>query len=149
MIGLEDRRMKVRNIKAAQQAGARLDAACTVAGITLRTLQRWKREAGLVRGDLRPATLRPRPAHALTEVERRAVLQVANEARFADLPPARIVPRCWPMKASIWPANSTFHRVLREAGQTTHRGPRQSADGPPARQAPISPRHHARCGAGT
>ena len=65
MIGLEDRRMKVRNIEAAQHAGARLDAACKVAGITLRTLQRWKRADGLLRGDLRPVTLRARPAHAL------------------------------------------------------------------------------------
>ena len=70
MIGLEDRQMKVRNIEAAQRAGARLDAACKVAGITPRTLQRWKRADGLVRGDLRPATPRPRPAHALTEAAR-------------------------------------------------------------------------------
>ena len=50
MIGLEDRQMKVRNIEATQCAGAHLDAACKVAGITPRTLQRWKREGGLVRG---------------------------------------------------------------------------------------------------
>lgn len=37
MIGLEDRQMKVRNIEVAQRAGARLDAACKVAGITLRS----------------------------------------------------------------------------------------------------------------
>lgn len=121
MIGLEDRQMKVRNIETAQHAGARLDAACKVAGITLRTLQRWKREDGLVRGDLRPASPRPRPAHALTEAERREVLQVANEARFADLPPARIVPML--ADEGVYLASeSTFHRLLREAGQTTHRG---------------------------
>ncbi len=141
MIGLEDRRMKVRNIEAAQRAGARLDAACTVAGITLRTLQRWKREAGLVRGDLRPATLRPRPAHALTEVERRAVLQVANEARFADLPPARIVPML--ADEGVYLASeSTFHRVLREAGQTTHRGRAKAptASRPPSTHIATAPR---------
>lgn len=85
MIGLEDRRLKVRNIKATQQAGARLDAACTVA-------------------------------------ERHAVLQVANEARFADLlPPARIVPML--ADEGVYLASeSTVHRVLSEAGQATHRG---------------------------
>lgn len=141
MIGLEDRRMKVRNIEAAQHAGARLDAACKVAGITLRTLQRWKREDGLVCGDRRPVTLRPRPAHALTEAERRAVLQVANEPRFADLPPARIVPML--ADEGIYLASeSTFHRLLREAGQTTHRGRAKApaASRPPSTHIATAPR---------
>jgi putative transposase len=34
----------------------------------------------------------PRLAHALNNGGRHAVLEVANESRFADLPPARIVP---------------------------------------------------------
>lgn len=141
MIGLENRRMKVRNIEAAQHAGARLDAACTVAGITLRTLQRWKREDGLVRGDLRPATLRPRPAHALTEAERHTLLQVANEARFADLPPARIVPML--ADEGVYLASeSTFRRVLREAGQTAHRGRAKAptASRPPSTHIATAPR---------
>ncbi len=141
MIGLEDRQMKVRDIEVAQRAGARLDAACQVAGITLRTLQRWKREDGLVRGDLRPATLRPRPVHALTEAERHAVLQVANEARFADLPPARIVPML--ADEGVYLASeSTFHRLLREAGQTTHRGRAKApaASRPPSTHIATAPR---------
>jgi len=141
MIGLEDRRMKVRNIEAAQHAGARLDAACKVVGITLRTLQRWKREDGLVRGDLRPATLRPRPAHALTEAERHTLLQVANEARFADLPPARIVPML--ADEGVYLASeSTFRRVLREAGQTAHRGRAKAptASRPPSTHVATAPR---------
>jgi putative transposase len=36
--------------------------------------------------------VRPTPSHALTEAERAEVLRVANEPRFADMPPARIVP---------------------------------------------------------
>lgn len=49
------------------------------------------------------------------------MLQVANEARFADLPPARIVPML--ADEGVYLASeSTFHRLLREAGQTTHRG---------------------------
>lgn len=141
MIGLEDRRMKVRNIEAAQHAGARLDAACKVAGITLRTLQRWKREDGLVCGDRRPVTLRPRPAHALTEAERRAVLAAANEARFADLPPARIVPMLADQGVYL-ASESTFHRLLREAGQTTHRGRAKApaASRPPSTHIATAPR---------
>ena len=92
MIGLEDRQALARDIHAAHQAGARLRLACQTAGIELRTLQRWKAQAGLVRGDGRPQARRPRPAHALSPAERAEVLRVANEARFAEAPPARIVP---------------------------------------------------------
>ena len=42
MIGLEDRRSLARDIEAAHQAGARLHLACEIAGIDVRTLQRWK-----------------------------------------------------------------------------------------------------------
>ena len=61
-------------------------------GITARTLQRWIAHQGLESGDGRPEAVRPTPTHALTEAERAQVLSVANEPRFADMPPARIVP---------------------------------------------------------
>ena len=89
MIGLEDRRSLAREIETARAAGARLDRACEVAGITARTLQRWQADDGLVTGDRRPEALRPMPTHALSPEERAAVLQVANAPRFAELPPAR------------------------------------------------------------
>jgi hypothetical protein len=92
MIGLEDRQALARDIHAAHKAGARLRLACETAGIELRTLQRWKAQEGLVRGDGRPQATRPTPAHALSPAERAEVLRVANEPRFADAPPARIVP---------------------------------------------------------
>jgi transposase InsO family protein len=121
MIGLEDRQALARDIHAAHQAGARLRLACQTAGIELRTLQRWKAQAGLVRGDGRPQARRPRPAHALSPAERAEVLRVANEARFAEAPPARIVPVL--ADEGIYLASeSTFARVLREHGQTSHRG---------------------------
>jgi len=53
-------------------------------GITLRNLQRWKREGGLLQRDRRVDAVRPRLAHALTNEEQQAVLAVANEARIAD-----------------------------------------------------------------
>jgi len=42
MIGLEDRQALAQDIEAAHSAGARLQPACEIAGIELRTLQRWK-----------------------------------------------------------------------------------------------------------
>mgnify|MGYP000504080617 CR=1 FL=1 len=63
----------------------------------------------------------PTPAHALSPTERAEVLRVANEPRFADVPPARIVPRL--ADEGVYLASeSTFARVLREHGQSVHRG---------------------------
>ena len=92
MIGLEDRQALAHNIDVAHSAGARLKPACEIAGIELRTLQRWKACDGVIRGDGRPLAMRETPAHALSEAERAELLAVANEPRFASVPPARIVP---------------------------------------------------------
>ena len=121
MIGLEDRRVVARNILKAHTDGARLRLACETAGIDVRTLQRWKAGQGLVSGDGRPAAVRPVPAHALSPVERAEVLRVANETRFADVPPARIVPML--ADEGVYVASeSSFARVLRAHGQAEHRG---------------------------
>ena len=55
MIDLEDRQKIVRHIDTAHAAGTRLRPACKVAGITVRTLQRWKAEDSLHVGDRRPS----------------------------------------------------------------------------------------------
>jgi putative transposase len=121
MIGLEDRQALARDIAVAHAAGARLKPACKVAGIDLRTLQRWQSGDGLNAGDRRPRAVRPVPGHALTEAERAQLLAVANEPRFASVPPARIVPML--ADEGIYLASeSTFSRVLKAHGQTTHRG---------------------------
>jgi putative transposase len=89
--------------------------------IALRTLQRWKAVDGLVSGDGRPLAVRATPSHALSEAERARVLAVANEPRFAAIPPARIVPLL--ADEGIYLASeSSFSRVLKAHGQTAHRG---------------------------
>jgi len=121
MIGLEDRQALALGIHIAHGTGARLHLACAIAGIDLRTLQRWKASDGLVAGDGRPLVVRATPAHALSPAERAAVLSAANEPRFADVPPARIVPAL--ADEGIYLASeSTFSRVLRAHGQNVHRG---------------------------
>jgi transposase InsO family protein len=121
MIGLGDRQALAQDIHIAHTAGARLKLACETAGIDVRTLQRWKAHDGLVGGDGRPQAVRPVPGHALSEAERAQVLAVANEPRFAAVPPARIVPML--ADEGIYLASeSTFSRVLREHGQSAHRG---------------------------
>jgi putative transposase len=120
MIGLEDRQALAQDIHRAHVTGARLGMACEIAGIALRTLQRWKTVDGLVSGDGRPLAVRAMPKHALSEAERGQILAVANAPRFAAVPPARIVPML--ADEGIYIASeSSFNRVLKAHGQTTHR----------------------------
>ncbi len=121
MIALDDRTTLAQHIDTAHAAGSRLHLACEVAGIDLRTLQRWKSSSGLVEGDGRPGSIHPAPRHALTDTERANLLCVANEPRFADVPPARIVPMLAD-EGMYLASESSFSRVLRAHGQTTHRG---------------------------
>ena len=121
MTRLEDRQTLVHAIGQAQTEGARLERACALAGIDRGTLHRWRREDGLTRGDRRPDAVRPAPSHALTEEERARIVEVANQPRFADTPPARIVPMLADEGVYIG-SESSFHRVLREQGQMTRRG---------------------------
>ena len=121
MICVEDRRKMVAEVEAAHQAEARLAPACKLVGVRARTIQRWKAEAGLERGDGRVHAIRPAPTHALTQAEREQIVRMANEPRFAELPPARIVPMLADEGIYIG-SESSFHRVLRAQGQTQHRG---------------------------
>jgi transposase InsO family protein len=134
MIGLEDRQTLAQDIEAAHAAGARLQSACEIAGIDLRTLQRWKALAGLTAGDGRPLAVRSTPSHALTPAERAALLAVANEPRFASVPPARIVPMLADEGVYLG-SESSMARVLREHGQNARRG---RAKAPKATRAPTT-----------
>jgi putative transposase len=141
MIGLEDRQALARDINAAHAAGARLRPACEIAGIELRTLQRWKARKGMCEGDGRPRAVRPLPSHALSPAERAALLAAANEPRFASVPPARIVPMLADEGVYLG-SESSMARVLREHGQNTRRG---RAKAPKASRAPTT---HIACAPG-
>jgi transposase InsO family protein len=140
MILVEDRQIIAERIAQARARGARLKAACELAGIDVRTLQRWKRD-GLEHGDRRPHAVRPTPAHALTSEERERILQLANEPRFAELPPARIVPLLADEGAYI-ASESSFSRVLRAHGQVRHRrrSKTQQRQRPPSTHVATAPR---------
>jgi putative transposase len=120
MTALEDRQTLVQHITVAHAAGARLRPACEVGGISVRTFERWQTD-GVTVSDRRPAATRPMPAHALTEEERVRILNVVNEPRFADQPPARIVPTLADDGVYI-ASESSFQRVLRAHRQNAHRG---------------------------
>lgn len=121
MTRLEDRQTLMDQITQARVQGARLAPACALAGIDVRTLQRWQSDDDLLHGDRRPDAKRPVPSHALSETERAQIIAVANEPRFADTPPARIVPAL--ADDGIYIASeSSFYRVLRAHGQINRRG---------------------------
>jgi putative transposase len=120
MTRLEDREILLHAIEEARVAGARLAPACALAGIDPRTAQRWQGDSR-ARGDRRPDAERPTPSHALTAAERARIIAVANEPRFAETPPARIVPALADEGTDI-ASESSFHRVLRVAGQMNRRG---------------------------
>jgi transposase InsO family protein len=121
MTGLEDRQILAAHIAQARAEGARLKPACAVAGIDARTLRRWRAGDGLARGDRRPDADHPVPSHALNEAEQARIIEVANEPRFAETPPARIVPTLADEGTYI-ASESSFHRVLRAHGQMNRRG---------------------------
>lgn len=135
MSRLEHRQNLVRDVMQARDDGARLAAACAVTGIDARTLQRWKAGDGLLRGDRRVDCARPVPSHALSAAEQARIIAVANEPRFADTPPARIVPTL--ADEGVYLASeASFYRVLRAHGQMNRRGRAQ----PPRKSGP--PRTH-------
>ena len=102
-------------------AGARLEQACHVVGVSPRTLQRWRQE-GELKGDGRKSASRQRtPANRLSKAERQQLLAIANEPEFADMPPSQIVPILADRGRYI-ASESSFYRVLREANQLAHRG---------------------------
>ena len=117
-------------------AGARLAPACTAIGLTPRTLQRW-RQAGAITADARrrehraPEAVRI-PANRLSQAEREALLDVANQPEFAHLCPHQLVPALAD-QGHYLASESTFYRVLRAADQLARRGkPKAPARARPA-----------------
>jgi putative transposase len=108
-------------IDAACTLGATQAAACMAAGITARTLQRWRLPGGGVVADRRRDAVRPLPSTALSADERAAIVATVQAPRFASLPPSQIVPRL--ADEGVYLASeSSFYRVLRAADQHHRRG---------------------------
>lgn len=140
MIHVEDRQHIAKYIQEAHTSGARLCKACKLTGIDVRTFQRWQVKNGLQCGDNRPLADRSSPSHTLTDEEREAIIAVVNEPRFADVPPARIVPTLAD-EGRYLASESTFYRTMRTHNQVTHRGRAK----PPSR-APRQPTTHVATG---
>lgn len=116
-----DREQLVQWIDEARVGGATQASACKAAGITARTLQRWRVPDGSLLADRRPDAVRPMPATALSADERAAILATTQEPRFASLPPSQIVPQLADEGVYLG-SESSFYRVLHDANQQHRRG---------------------------
>lgn len=139
MISTPDRQEIVALINDAVDGGACLKKASEAAGISPRTFQRWTGD-GCIKSDGRPTAERKAPANKLSPEERTLIVATCNSEEYASLPPSQIVPDLVDQGVYI-ASESSFYRVLREAGQMQRRGKAQppqkrpkpkpfSADGP-------------------
>jgi putative transposase len=113
----EDRVEIIGLINTARESGARQSQACEIIGMSAKTFQRWNRP-GNVR-DGRPHAKRE-SANRLSELERQRIIEVANESKYSDMPPSRIVPQLSDEGLYI-ASESTFYRVLKACNQLVHR----------------------------
>lgn len=86
---VEDRREIINLIESAQSTGAKQSEACKIIGISAKTVQRWQKSGNIKD---RRIDVQHSPKNKLSELECRRVLQVANETKYAHLPPCKIVP---------------------------------------------------------
>ncbi len=100
------------------KAGAARVKSCNIMGISLRSYWRWQAATHLI--DRRTVTQKF-PTNKLTNDERQEILQIANSAKFCDLPPCQIVPRLADEGKYI-ASESSFYRILRAENQLSHRG---------------------------
>ena len=117
MTSASDRQRLLVLIDEALAGGARLQRACALLGLTLRTLQRWRQAPA----DRRPQALRPVPPNALSEAERAQVLAIVNAPEHASLTPHQIVPKLAD-EGTFLCSESTVYRLLHAANQQTQRG---------------------------
>ena len=97
----------------AQASGARLVQTCRIAGISTRTVERWRARPG--GGDRRYGPHR-RPSNALSITERARLMALVSSPGFAAMSPKQIVPRL--ADAGIYLASeSTIYRLRREQEQ--------------------------------
>lgn len=103
-------------IEEAHGNGARYSKCCEVVGISLRTLQRWKRD-GLK--DRRKGAAK-RVARKLSSESRREILSVCTIPEYRDLSPHHIVPLLLD-KGVYLGSVRTFYRILKEEDKVHHR----------------------------
>jgi putative transposase len=99
-------------ISEAQASGARLAQACRVAGISARTIDRWRSEP---EGGDRRCGPHHRPSNALSPAEEAQVVTVLTSSRYAGVSPKQLVPQLAD-EGLYLASESTMYRVQRRHG---------------------------------
>ena len=100
----------------AQRVGARLHAACSVIGISARTIERWRNRPGIDDGRCGP---RRRPRNALSSAEEAHLVTVMTSARYGHLSPKQLVPRLAD-EGMYLASESTMYRLQKRVGLGAH-----------------------------
>src|SRR3989338_2723565 len=111
-------------VQEAVSNGATSAASCKILEISVRTLERWKKNPNVP--DARMGPLTPSP-HCLSAEERKMILEISNAPLYQDLCPWKIVAKLADSGRYI-ASESSFYRVLKEADLLRHRNksrPRQ------------------------
>jgi putative transposase len=106
-------------IAEAETAGARLSRACEIAGVSMRTVERWR---GRPDGDDERRGPRRRPHNALSPAEEAQVMTVLTSARYAGVSPKQLVPQLAD-EGLYLASESTMYRVQRRRGLRTSKRP--------------------------
>lgn len=115
--GVEERQEAIELAEEANRNGARMTEACAMIGVSVRTVERW-RKSGIHQDGRKGPT--GAPANKLSQEEREEVLKIVNSHENRDLSPNQIVPRL--ADSGVYVASeSTIYRILREEGQQQHR----------------------------
>ena len=109
--------MIIQLIDEAVKGGARREKATALLGLSSRAVARWRVDSDT---DDRRRGPTMGAQHRLTEEERERVLVTANRPEYRNLSPRQIVPLLADHGQYI-ASESTFYRILHEAGQLAHR----------------------------
>jgi transposase len=110
-------------IEEAVRDGARLEPACEILDLSVRTIQRWRQQGG---GCDRRHGPHSEPANKLSAAEREEVLDILTSPQFCDLSPNQIVPQLADEDRYV-ASEATMYRLLREAALLSHREPSRPA----------------------
>jgi len=105
----------LEDVDVAVASGCRRAAAARESGVAPRTIERWRHGGE----DRREGPASPSP-NRLTAAERKRILAVAASPEHRDLSVKQIVPRLADRGEYVG-SESSFYRVLRDAGQAAHR----------------------------
>jgi putative transposase len=107
----------LRLIDEAVAAGARLERACELLGLTIRTVQRWRADGGGEDKRRGPAST---PHNKLSQREEKTIVRLITSRRYRDLSPKQIIPLL--ADRGIYVASeATLYRLMHRLRLQRHR----------------------------